>query len=213
MRTHTHTLLRALECLLLFVVLPMVFVLELVPVPKMLALPAFTLVCVLLYRRMMKGHASTGLWSWRPLRAYAPRLALRTLAVAVFAIGWIVWRSPDDLLAFPLQRPGIWVMVMLLYPWLSALPQEFLYRTFFFARYRSLFGRGASMIAASAIAFALLHAIYDHPLSVALSFIGGWWFGRTYHDTRSLAVVALEHAVYGALFFTFGMGRYFYEGR
>jgi len=42
------------------------------------------------------------------------------------------------LLVLPRQRPGLRLLVLLLYPLLSVYPQELLYRTFFFQRYGAL---------------------------------------------------------------------------
>lgn len=204
---------RLLECLGLFVALPLVFVFEWFSLPKIPVLLLFTLGCVWLYARMPRTERNQDLWSWKPLRSFWPTLAVRTGLVVAFCAGWVFLYAPQSWLAFPRQRPGLWLLVMLLYPWLSALPQEFLYRTFFFARYRMLFGEGMGMLAASSVSFAMLHLIYDHPLSVILSLVGGYWFSRTYQQTRSLSIVALEHALYGMLVFTLGLGRLFYEGR
>jgi len=39
-----------------------------------------------------------------------------------------------------------------------------------------------------------------------LTFIGGVLFAYTYQKTKSTALVAIEHAVYGNWLFTVGMG-------
>ena len=49
-------------------------------------------------------------------------------------------------------------------------------------------------------------------LAVALCVIGGWLFADTYSRTRSLWLASAEHALYGCLVFTVGLGRYFYGG-
>jgi len=41
---------------------------------------------------------------------------------------------------------------------------------------------------------------------------GGWLFGGTYRRSRSLGLVCLEHALYGDLIFTVGLGQYFFHG-
>jgi hypothetical protein len=45
-----------------------------------------------------------------------------------------------------------------------------------------------------------------------LTLIGGWFFAETYARTRSMRLVWLEHALYGCLVFTIGLGDYFYHG-
>jgi hypothetical protein len=45
-----------------------------------------------------------------------------------------------------------------------------------------------------------------------LSLIAGAFFATTYARTKSLAAVWLQHALFGALVFTLGMGKYFFHG-
>ena len=68
------------------------------------------------------------------------------------------------------------------------------------------------LIHLSAIAFAFGHIIYFHPLSIVLTFFGGYLFSWTYFRTRSLLAVSFEHALYGCLLYTIGLGRFFYTG-
>jgi len=49
-------------------------------------------------------------------------------------------------------------------------------------------------------------------LAVVMTSIGGLIFGWRYMKSRSLAAVSFEHALYGQLVFTIGLGRYFYHG-
>ncbi|HET6984641.1 MAG TPA: hypothetical protein VFI53_21025 [Myxococcaceae bacterium] len=49
-------------------------------------------------------------------------------------------------------------------------------------------------------------------LALALTLLGGWMFSRTYLRTRSLVATAVEHAAYGCLLFTVGLGRWFVTG-
>jgi membrane protease YdiL (CAAX protease family) len=100
---------------------------------------------------------------------------------------------------------------MILYPILSALPQEFIYRTYFFHRFGDVMTLKYSTIIASAVAFAFVHIVYDNWWAVGLSFIAGLLLGTTYARTKSLFWVTVEHAIYGGLIFTIGMGSYFYE--
>jgi membrane protease YdiL (CAAX protease family) len=136
----------------------------------------------------------------------------RSLLVFPVMTGIILVLSPDHFLLFVKERPGIWLMVMALYPLLSALPQELIYRTFFFHRYKEIFKNETLMIWMSTVSFSYLHIIYDNWVAVILTFVGGYLFSKTYHDSKSLSAVGLEHAIYGNIGFTLGYGKYFYEG-
>ncbi len=95
---------------------------------------------------------------------------------------------------------------------LSVYPQELIFRAFLMRRYAPIFGTGYRAAAASAAAFGFAHIIYGTVASVVITAVGGWLFARRYQRTRSLAVVWLEHALYGVLAFTVGLGDLFYHG-
>jgi membrane protease YdiL (CAAX protease family) len=203
---------RLVEGLTLFVGLPLFFYWEPIRLPKIPCLLILALYALLVLR------LDLGFEQKRLLRASALRPFLRAtwprmLAVlsGLTALAFVL--VPGQLFGFPRQRPGIWLLVMALYPLLSAYPQELIFRTFFFRRYESFFGRGAGMVWASALAFAFLHIIYDNVVAVCLSVLGGWLFALTYRRTGSTLAATFEHAIYGCWVFTVGLGRFFYEGR
>jgi membrane protease YdiL (CAAX protease family) len=94
----------------------------------------------------------------------------------------------------------------------SVYPQEVIWRAFMFHRYRSLFRRRWAIIGASAIAFGHAHIVFHNWLAVGLCVIGGVLFARTFDRSRSTLAAWIDHALYGCLVFTIGIGRYFYSG-
>ncbi len=106
----------------------------------------------------------------------------------------------------------LWCLVMLLYPLFSVVPQTLIYRAFIFKRYRSLFPRGRILILASAASFSWLHIVMRNPLAPLLTFPAGLLFAWRYSRTDSVLASAFEHALYGCLIFTVGLGVYFYTG-
>ncbi|HQT64592.1 MAG TPA: CPBP family intramembrane metalloprotease [Acidocella sp.] len=124
-----------------------------------------------------------------------------------------VWRLlPSFFLALPRQHPLFWLLIMALYPLLSVWPQEMIYRRFLFHRYSRLFPKPQWMIAASALAFGFAHIIFLNMVAVPLTIAGGWLFAQSYARHRSLRLACFEHALYGCLIFTIGLGQYFYTG-
>jgi uncharacterized protein len=146
------------------------------------------------------------LWTW--LRG---PLALALLVGTLLAVG-VFLVEPAHLFDLPRDSPWRWLAVMLLYPVLSVVPQELVFRTFFFHRYGRLFGGRWVAMAASAVAFSWAHIVLANGLAIALTLLGGWMFARTYLRTRSLVATAVEHAAYGCLLFTVGLGRWFVTG-
>jgi len=99
-----------------------------------------------------------------------------------------------------------------MYPILSALPQEFIFCSFFFERYKKFFPNEKVMIVASAVVFAFAHVLFINWVAPVLSFIAGLIFAMTYAKTKSLALVTIEHGLYGNVLFLVGLGWYFYGG-
>jgi hypothetical protein len=60
--------------------------------------------------------------------------------------------------------------------------------------------------------FGWAHVGYGHAASIILSTIGGLFFADTFRRSGSLRLACLEHALYGDLMFTIGLGHLFYAG-
>lgn len=201
---------RALECTAVFVLLPVAYAFGILSIPKLILLGIVTIFC--LATLIHHGLDWTRELRMESLRSFIPLLAIRLGLVGCGAIILTLIITPASLFAFPVERPRLWFTVILLYPLLSALPQEIIYRTFFFKRYAPLFDRGTPMLLASAAAFGFLHIAYGNAIAVLLSLGGGILLGGTYENRHSLAAVWIEHSGYGIILFTVGLGRFFYSG-
>ena len=138
--------------------------------------------------------------------------AAGTAAVAVLTVNLL---APHAFLALPRWRPELWAAIMVLYPLLSALPQEVMFRMLFFRRYEGLFPGPRTAAAANAGVFALAHAFLWNLPSLAMTFCGGLAFAAAYRFTgrgRNLWFAVLLHAIAGWIVFTVGLGRFFYHG-
>lgn len=202
---------RAAECGALFLGVPAAHAAGLLPVNVILLLLLMATVCWVALNRWHRVRLAE-LW-----RAPVPRAEWRRVtviyAVAVLFLSALLWLTkPAAMFSLVRLHPGIWLLVMFAYPIVSVLPQEIIYRVFFFARYGSLFGRGTGMVAASAAVFSFGHVVFHNWPSVILTFLGGWLFAKTYQRTGSLRLVAIEHALYGWAVFTIGYGQFFFDG-
>ena len=177
-------------------------------------IPTLLLVAAICVRTLWRDSSfdRRRLWSWRQpgchlrrsLGLFVPGALVLSLLVATL--------EPDRLLQLPRNRPVLWVVVLILYPALSVYPQELIFRTFFFHRYRQLFVRPRSMIAASAVAFGLAHLFFANWLAPLLGTLGGLLFATTYRRSDSTLQAFLEHSLWGDFVFTVGLGWYFYGG-
>lgn len=137
----------------------------------------------------------------------------RRFAVLGPLMGLFVWLLFPELLFFILKtNPLLWLMIMLLYPLLSALTQEVLFRAFFSYRYGDLIRNEQLFILVNALLFAYVHSLFGNLIAVVFSFLGAIMFMHTYLKSRSLFSSTLEHALYGNLIFTLGIGQFFYHG-
>ncbi len=199
------------ECFFIFVALPVVLYFDFWKIPKIpVLLIAFSAAFLALWKDF--AFEKKNLYHFNLESGYLKNILIRWLLLsAVLAI--MVWQEkPDSMFYLPENRPRLYVFIMLMYPFVSALPQELIYRTFFFHRYKPLFGNGILRIAASSLLFSFLHIIYDNWVAIVLTAFGGVMFSITYNKTRSLPMVVIEHGLWGDLIFTLGLGNYFYEG-
>ncbi|MGE3770334.1 MAG: CPBP family intramembrane glutamic endopeptidase [Bdellovibrionales bacterium] len=152
--------------------------------------------------------------SWRGAgitKDYKFMLAARFVTLTISALILTVILFPERLFSFPINRPQIWLLVMALYPILSALPQELVYRGFFFQRYGNI-ASPRLLMTLSAIAYGLTHLMMNNPVAPILSIFGGLLFAQSYARHKSLLWVTIEHAAYGCMIFTTGLGYFFYIG-
>jgi uncharacterized protein len=142
---------------------------------------------------------------------------MQIVALFFFAGGvltlWMWLARPAQFLSIPLDQVEIWVALMLLYPLISVLPQELIFRSFFFHRYGPLFrGQPWLAIGVNGALFGFAHLIYGNYEAVVLSAALGLLLAYRYARTRSLWAVCVEHTLYGELAFAIGLGHYFFIG-
>lgn len=154
------------------------------------------------WRELLRGWRGL---DWR----HVARVAAGTAAVAALLVALLV---PEEALGLPRRMTGLWLMILLLYPLLSALPQELLFRPLFFRRYGGLFPEPRVAILVNALVFGLAHLMYWNWVAVGLTVAGGAIFADGYLRRGGFAMAVVLHAVCGAIVFTSGLGAFFYHG-
>jgi membrane protease YdiL (CAAX protease family) len=153
------------------------------------------------------------LWRWETVTWENMKPILWRWGFAVFGMMvFLYFYNPEGMFSLAKNKPDILLYLLFLYPVLSALPQELIFCSFFFRRYKPFFGEGKGMVFASALVFAYAHVLYINPVAPVLSFAGGIIFALTYLKHKSLSLVTIEHALYGNALFLIGLGQYFYSG-
>lgn len=197
------------EFCLLFLTLPLIFIFKLLPnftmMPMLLSAFAYTLY-------ILKKNKET-IFKWDITRGMLVSLLVRTVYISILLYMYTIFFKPQNLFYFVKSTPLIWLTVIVLYPLVSAFTQEVIFRKFFFFRYQTLWKNNqTTTILLSGFLFSYMHIVFQNPIAVIFSFIGGVIFSYMYAKTKSLMLVSIEHGLYGDILFTLGLGYYFYHG-
>lgn len=202
------------EWLVLFFGAPFVLSQDLISLPgrmgKLILLFTAMLIC-LVYLLWDKKFDNRRLLGFGKVKLIWKGLVLRVILCAVLLLVLCRIFYPEMLFAFLKYNPKIWAVVFVLYPLLSALPQELIYRSFMFQRYTAIFGNNWGLITASSVAFAFLHIIYLNWIAIVFTLVAGFIFSINYKKTGCLIPVTIEHGIYGNLLFTIGFGMFFFR--
>lgn len=131
---------------------------------------------------------------------------IKFFIISVLTSVFVYLTNKDALFNVIINKPKLWVFILFVYSFFSVYPQELIYRTFYFERYKILFKNNHLLILINALVFSLGHIFFRNPLVLLLTFLGGFLFAITYNKTKSTLLVSVEHAIYGSWLFTIGMG-------
>ncbi|MCR8685541.1 CPBP family intramembrane glutamic endopeptidase [Campylobacter ureolyticus] len=196
-----------IEFLIIFLLTPTLFMLQILPKNYMF----FVLWLGSLYAFYHIKKANLNLFKGFKFDEFKD-IFKRFLILSIFLTIFTFIFSKNSFLFLPKQRIDIWILVMLLYPILSAFFQEIIFRTFFTLRYINLFKNQNLFIFINALIFAFVHLLYGNLIAVVFSFFGGILFIKTYLKSNSTLLCSIEHSLYGNFIFTIGLGHYFYNG-
>jgi len=193
-----------LELLIIFVFIPISFAFDYAPILKLIiGVIGFSYITYVLFKvekikvRIEKNS------NWR---AFWKSTGIKFLGIAIVTFLFVWFTDKESLFAVLLNKPKLWVLILLFYSLFSVYPQELLYRTFFFKRYKTLFKNEKVFIFINALLFSLAHLFFKNTLVLLLTFLGGLLFAFTFKKTKSTFLVSIEHSIYGCWLFTVGMG-------
>ena len=211
MRLFFSEMLRFIELGLFMLGVPLLLWLALPPYAILPVVWGMALLCQRLSGQPWRGEAGDRLGIGRIKRRELRHVLYRFLLCAVLLTVLTYALQPALLFGFVRTMPLFWALVMLLYPLLSVVPQEIIFRRYLFARFAGVLSPSL-VVLVSGLGFGFAHIVFNNWVAPLLCAIGGVMFARTYQRTRSLTLVSLEHALYGDFIFTLGLGRYFYHG-
>ena len=207
-----NSLKSAVTMAVLFVVLPLLFLGIGRPVIRFI-IPTLIAVSVWCARSLPR-ESREALWDVRPLKEYGWGIVGRFVAGALTMTVVTYALVPQHFMSLPRHNPRLWLVICVLYPLLSVYPQEVIYRVFFFEHAaRILPGlRVPWLLALNVALFGFAHIVFGNIWAPILAAAGGLLFASTYLKSRSVMCAAFEHALWGNLIFTIGLGPLFVGG-
>ncbi len=141
-------------------------------------------------------------------------LTLTSCAIIILAAAVYSYLDPNvTWLALPKLRPQLWLLIMLLYPLLSVLPQELIWRYHLLETMQLIIPHKIMRMVISSVCFGWMHVIYGNFFAIFSTIALGWILCLIYYQgNKSIWPIWLIHAIAGQVAFTFGIGAYFYGG-
>ncbi|MDB4533796.1 CPBP family intramembrane metalloprotease [Vicingaceae bacterium] len=192
------------ELILLFFAVPIILFLDVIPLLKLVSVLS-AVVYVIITSRKNKLITLNSLLSFS-IKTHWKRLLLTSVIVLSSSLIFMYLWHPEDMFIVVMRSPSLWIIIIFVYAFLSVIPQELLYRSFFFSRYKDLFKNQNYLFLINIIVFPLAHIFLKNWLVLLVTLIGGIIFTLTYKKSKSLLITSLEHAIYGNWLFTIGMG-------
>lgn len=193
-----------IELITLYVLVPIILAL---PIHISIKLGVAGLSLIYLFFHVVQSKLYKNIFTLEsPSKTFIQRMAV--FGLSIFIGGAVTVYYYDSTLLFSIVRnkPHIWILILFVYTFLSVVPQEIVYRHFFFKRYESLFSNKNVFLLLNMFCFALCHLFLWNGLVLLLTFFGGGLFAYTYQREKSMLWVCAEHALYGFLIFTVGAG-------
>ena len=140
-------------------------------------------------------------------KGYIIRTSVVFILIILLGIGIIQFVNPDLLWSVVRQKPMLWFVILFVYAFLSVIPQELVYRGFFYNRYQSLFSNKQLFAVINVICFSWCHVFLLNIWVMLITVLGGILFVYTYEKEKSIFWTVVEHSLYGNLVFTLGLGQ------
>lgn len=201
MKTSTY---KYIEILLLFIIIPVSFLCNYTPWLKLaVGVLGFIYVIFVLLKVEEQNLRIVQNLNWL---LFLNTTVVRLLIIVVLTTAFVWFTNKELLFYVVLNKPLLWLFILFIYSFFSVYPQELLFRTFFFKRYKVLFKNSTVLIFVNALLFAVAHLLFKNTLVLVLTFLGGLMFAFSFNKNQSTLLVSIEHAVYGSWLFTVGMG-------
>jgi uncharacterized protein len=212
MKSNRIILRSILELTILYIFLPLLFLLYNFHFPVMLILFPMG-IAIYFFLRHDKTFDNSLFNYWQQgKKQIKPVLKLFVISALVMLV-IILIVNPSYLFYLIRKKPLFLLVISIFYPVFSVIPQALAYRALFFHRYAHLFPGKWFQIIVSALLFSFGHILYKNYLVLVLTFIGGIIYSYHYLKSKSLIFSILEHSAYGIWLFASGLGMFFISSK
>jgi len=195
---------KLIEFFLIFILIPISFTINFPNWIKMaIGIIGFAYIVFVLLRIEKNQFKMASNLNWKK---FLKRTLINLLLISIITTIYMWLMDKEHLFSVLLFKSKLWLIILFIYSFFSVYPQELIYRTFFFQRYKTLFSNQKLFIFVNAVVFSLAHLFFKNTLVIVLTFLGGILFAITFNKTKSTLLVSIEHAIYGCWLFTVGMG-------
>ncbi|RXJ60691.1 type II CAAX prenyl endopeptidase Rce1 family protein [Candidatus Marinarcus aquaticus] len=194
------------EFVILFTIIPLLFVLHMIPLGFLM--PMLWLMSLYAMLVLKATHHDFSFLGFKKNQFIFTLLRFILLGAVFTFLSYFY--HPEAFFHMVKNEMQLFILLLLLYPLISVLPQELLYREFFFSRYHWKLSV-QNQIMLNAVIFSWAHSAFDSIIVFALTLFVGLLFAQTYLRNRSFILVCIEHTLFGYLLFTSGMGELFFQ--
>ncbi len=199
--------LRWLELVGLYIGIPFLVWFRIMPAFKLV--PLFIVFIVYLFLLIKDESFKNRQFRLNGFKAWS-MIFYRTAIMSVFLLAFTWFFYPNQYFDLLINNFDLWLKIVLIYPFFSVIPQELVFRVYFYHRFKGLVPGKYFLIIINAVLFSFTHIIFENWVVIIFTFIASILFSLTYLRYRSFVIVALEHSLYGLLVFTLGPGAFFH---
>ena len=132
------------------------------------------------------------------------KLIFRDLSLFMFLILFLDLLGEVKLIFFDLKNFHYLILLSLIYLIFSVIPQEIIFRYYFFTRYENVFKNKYILIITNSLIFSIFHVIYLDIKIIFITFIGSILLSSNYVQSKSLILVILQHFFFAQILLTLG---------
>ncbi len=200
-------ILKITELTAIYIGLPLLYWFDYIPLHK--AIPLFLVFLIYLFILIKDKKFNRKIFWLNSFRNWT-QMFIRVMVFFVLSVIAVIIFMPENLFIIPRTNPLLFILIFIFYPIWSAYPQELIYRAYFYHRFSSVFKNERLSIIINALLFSFSHVIFNNWIAIVLTFFASLLFSHIYKKSNSLMVIFIEHALYGNIIFTVGLGNYFY---